>query len=99
MEHTLGEQTLRIWWGRWRYIPRHQPFRYYYIYRNSLLLYRRKYPDRSWKQADIIRLVIMFAIFSLFGTQKLDNLRMTLRGVKDGISGKSGPLESDQSIR
>jgi len=98
MEHTLGEQTLRIWWGRWRYIPRHQPFRYYYIYRNSLLLYRRKYPDRSWKQADIIRLIVMFLIFSLFGNQKLDNLRMTLRGVKDGISGKSGPLESDQSI-
>ena len=47
MEHALGEQTLRIWWGRWRYLPLHQPFRYYYIYRNSLLLYRRKYSDQT----------------------------------------------------
>ena len=93
MDHALGEQTLRVWWGRWRYLPLHQPFRYYYIYRNSLLLYRRKYPDRFWKQADIIRLIMMFPIFSLFGNQKLGNLRMTLRGIKDGISGKTGPLE------
>ena len=99
MEHALGEQTFRIWWGRWRYLPLHQPFRYYYIYRNSLLLYRRKYPDRFWKQADIIRLVMMFLIFSFCGNQKLDNLRMTLRGIKDGISGKTGPLDIDGGIR
>ena len=99
MVHTLGEQTIRIWWGRWRYLPRHQPFRYYYIYRNSLLIYRRKYADKFWKQADIIRLIVMFLIFSLFGNQKLNNLRMTLSGIKDGISGKSGPLKTDQGIR
>ena len=93
MEHALGEQTFRVWWGRWRYLPLHQSFRYYYIYRNSLLLYQRKYPDRFWKQADIIRLVMMFLIFSLFGNQKLGNLRMILYGIKDGIAGKTGPLE------
>ena len=99
MEHTLGEQTIRIWLGRWRYLPLHQPFRYYYIYRNSLLLYRRKYPDQFWKQADIIRLVMMFIIFLLFGNKKMGNLLMTLRGIKDGICGKSGPLDSDQGNR
>ena len=99
MEHTLGEQTIRVWWGRWRYLPLHQPFRYYYIYRNSLLLYRRKYPDRFWKQADILRLIMMFVIFSFFGNQKLGNMRMTLLGIKDGISGKSGQLETNQGVR
>ena len=99
MEHALGERTFRVWWGRWRYLPLHQPFRYYYIYRNSLLLYRRKYSDRFWKQADIIRLIMMFLIFSFFGNQKLGNLRMTLRGIKDGISGKTGPLDIDGRIR
>ena len=98
MEHTLGEKTFRVWWGRWRYLPLHQPFRYYYIYRNSLLLYRRKYPDLFWKQADIIRLVMMFLIFSFFGNQKLSNLRMILRGIKDGIAGKTGPLDIDGGI-
>ena len=99
MEHALGEKTFRVWWGRWRYLPLHQPFRYYYIYRNSLLLYRRKYPDRFWKQADIIRLIMMFFIFSFFGNQKLGTLRMTLRGIKDGIYGKTGPLDIDGGIR
>jgi rhamnosyltransferase len=99
MEHTLGEQTLRIWWGRWRYFPVHQPYRYYYIYRNSLLLYRRKYPHRFWKQADIIRLVMMFMIFCLLVNRKWENLQMILRGLKDGVLGNTGPLRLDNEIR
>jgi rhamnosyltransferase len=97
MEHTLGEQTLRIWWGRWRYLPLHQPFRYYYIYRNSLLLYQRKYPDRLWKQTDIIRL-IMTLLFCLSLNRKWENLRMIFHGLKDGISGSTGPLKIDKVI-
>jgi rhamnosyltransferase len=98
MEHALGEQTLRAWWGRWRYLPLHMPFRYYYIYRNSLLLYRRAYPDKRWKQADIVRLVMMLFLFSLFSNQRFSNLRMMVRGIKDGFSGKTGPLEIDEGI-
>jgi rhamnosyltransferase len=98
MEHTLGEQTLRTWWGRWRYLPVHMPFRYYYIYRNSLLLYQRAYPDKRWKQADIIRLAMMLLIFSLFSNRRFSNLRMMVRGIKDGISGKTGPLEIDKKF-
>ena len=47
MDHGLGERTVMVWLGRWRYLPVHQPFRYYYIYRNSVLLYRRSYPQPS----------------------------------------------------
>ncbi|MCC7136123.1 MAG: glycosyltransferase family 2 protein [Nitrosomonas sp.] len=31
MQHTLGDKQSRFWWGRWRNIPFHQPFRYYPI--------------------------------------------------------------------
>ncbi|HAU41290.1 MAG TPA: L-rhamnosyltransferase, partial [Gammaproteobacteria bacterium] len=41
MDHGLGDRTVRVWLGRWRYLPVHKPFRYYYVYRNSLLLWRR----------------------------------------------------------
>ena len=98
MEHTLGEQTFRIWWGRWRYLSLHHPFRYYYIYRNSLLLSQRNYPDRFWKQSDIIRLVMIFILFCLFSSRKWENLQMILRGLKDGISGNTGPLKIDKVI-
>jgi rhamnosyltransferase len=98
MEHSLGEQTIRAWWGRWRFLPLHRSFRYYYIYRNSLLLYRRTYSDKRWKQADAVRLVMMLIIFSLFSNHRLTNLRMMIRGIKDGISGKTGPLEIGKGI-
>ena len=29
LEHRLGEAYYRIWFGRWRQLPRHKPFRYY----------------------------------------------------------------------
>ncbi len=92
MEHSIGDDTLRIWWGRWRYLPLHKPFRYYYIYRNSILLYRQKHADRLWRRADILRLTMMFFIFALFGEQKVSNLKMAIRGIKDGMSGKTGRL-------
>ena len=48
LEHRLGEALFRIWFGRWRHLPRHKPFRYYYIFRNSVHLFRREYAPRKW---------------------------------------------------
>lgn len=43
MVHGLGEATYRVWFGPWHFVPKHKPFKYYYIYRHSLLLNRRPY--------------------------------------------------------
>ncbi len=93
MEHSLGENTRRIWVGRWRHIPVHKPFRYYYIYRNSLLLYKRKYASTKWIQGDILRLVFMFPILFCSGPQTLHNLRMISLGLIHGIIGRTGRLD------
>ena len=95
MDHGLGDRTIRVWLGRWRYLPVHKPFRYYYVYRNSLLLWRRNYPSRRWKHTDMLRLAKMFFVFAFFTGQRLNNLAMMFRGIRDGLSGKTGPLRQD----
>ena len=95
MDHGLGDRTVRVWLGRWRYLPVHKPFRYYYVYRNSLLLWRRDYPSRRWKHTDMLRLAKMFFVFAFFTGQRLNNITMMFRGIRDGLSGKTGPLRQD----
>ena len=90
MRHSLGERTFRVWLGRWRYLPIHKPFRYYYIYRNSVLLYRRAYPAARWKCADLVRLVMMAVIFLVFADHRMTNLVMMCRGIVDGLRGRTG---------
>ena len=95
MRHSLGERTFRVWLGRWRYLPIHKPFRYYYIYRNSVLLYRRSYPTIRWKQTDILRLLMMFVMFAVFAGDRVENLKMMCLGIKHGVRGNDGPLMSE----
>ena len=90
MRHSLGEKTTRIWLARWRNVPYHNPFRYYYIFRNSLLLYRRGYMPFKWMLADWVRLGQIFLFFGLFAGDRVANLKMIANGVIDGLKGKSG---------
>lgn len=94
MQHGLGEQTheLNIG-GRKRNVPQHKPFRYYYIFRNSILLYKRPYPSALWKWNDVQRLGMIFIMFGFFKSPRLDNLVMMLKGTWDGLRGKSGRVD------
>ncbi|MFM0017763.1 glycosyltransferase family 2 protein [Paraburkholderia azotifigens] len=85
MSHALGEQRRRVWLGRWREIPLHKPFRYYYMFRNSVLLQRRDYPCRDWRRVDTIRLLQMLVFVTLFHPQRFQALGSTLRGLRDGL--------------
>ena len=95
MRHSLGERTFRVWLGRWRYLAVHKPFRYYYLYRNSLLLYRRTYATMMWKQTDLIRLAMFFLIFTVFAGDRIQNFKMMCLGIVHGVKGKMGPLIRD----
>ena len=60
LDHALGEHTLKVWFGRWRTVPVHKGFRYFFIFRNSLWLYRQKYAPAQWVSADLVRLLYIF---------------------------------------
>lgn len=92
MEHSLGECRQRIWFLRWREVPIRKPFRYYYMFRNSVLLYHRWYMVWAWKRVDLVRLVEIAMFTLIFDQQRLTKMRMMWRGLWDGIRGKVGPL-------
>jgi rhamnosyltransferase len=90
MEHHLGERTLLIRFLRTRTLPVHRPFRYYYMIRNSLLLYRRDYVPMSWIVPDFARLARLVLFFGVIHRRRADNLRMMVRGAIDGLRGLTG---------
>lgn len=92
MQHDLGMHRKRIWFLRWRDVSVHMPFRYYYMVRNSMLLYRRDYPDRAWRVFDLQRLLMMVLFFGLCVPGRGARLRMMLKGFRDGLNGVTGKL-------
>lgn len=92
MSHHLGNKRRRVWLFRWREVPHHSPFRYYYIFRNSLLLQRRPYMPFRWKLSDAYRCMRAIAYFGLFSTTRFENLRMMYKGIRHGIKGVSGKM-------
>jgi rhamnosyltransferase len=92
MEHRLGEAHSRIWLGRWRYLPRHRPFRYYYIFRNSLLLFRRDYASLKWIWFQAQCLGALFLRYGLFSRD--GELRMMLKGAAHGLRHVTGKLDA-----
>ncbi|TCK42740.1 rhamnosyltransferase [Paraburkholderia sp. BL8N3] len=85
MSHSLGESRRRVWFGRWREVPFHKPFRYYYIYRNSILLHRRRYVCWAWRRIDLMRLLQIFVFMAMFHPNRFEALHMMLRGLWDGV--------------
>lgn len=92
MEHSLGEHRQRLWLWRWRHVSLHAPFRYYYIFRNSLLLRKRDNLPRDCSRA-MLKRDIMLAIYLLFVPMNWrKNMKMIWRGVADGMRKVSGPM-------
>lgn len=92
MTHSLGESRRRFWFLRWRVVSYHKPFRYYYIFRNSINLWKRNYMPLNWKFVDFIRLAQIFFYHGVFSTARADNLLMMWRGLKDGVRGVNGKM-------
>lgn len=92
MEHSVGEETRSVWFLRNRLVNIHAPFRYYYRYRNSVLLYRRPYITLQWITADLLFLIKLTLYILLFGPGRTERFGMMLKGLYDGIRGVHGKL-------
>jgi rhamnosyltransferase len=90
MRHALGERQITLWWGRERHLALHQPFRLYYIFRNSILLYRRHYLPRRWKLFDLKRLLIFPWLYLLFSDQRKQSLYCMGQGILHGLQQRGG---------
>lgn len=96
MAHGLGERTRKVrGLFRERNVPQHKPFRYYYIFRNSVLLYRRRYVSKKWVWNDLQRLLQIFVFYGLLYPPRLANLRMMLKGIRHGLFNLQGRLKTE----
>ncbi|EOI3364160.1 glycosyltransferase family 2 protein [Aeromonas hydrophila] len=87
MEHEIGCKPIRIF-GR-TYVN-HSSIRHYYYFRNALLLMSRDYVPRAWKINEILKIVPRFFVYALFTDNRLAHCEKMLRGIYDGVRGKSG---------
>lgn len=90
MEHLLGDRRLGVLGGLRNQVV-HSPTRLYYMMRNRLLLYRRRHTPRVWIAQDLPRVLSKFLIFAMLVEPRRRNIRYMLRGVVDGVLGRSGP--------
>lgn len=94
LEHRMGEDVHRLWWGRWRNLFRHTPSRYYYIFRNTVALLRRDYVPGVFKLYQLRWLAALLIMFGILRGPKFLELKMMLKGIRDGLRGVNGKLEA-----
>lgn len=92
MYHSLGDKRLRVWFLRWRNVPYHPEFRYYYMLRNGVLLRKRSYIPLKWRISEFMRSLQMLVFFGFWGEGSFKRLGMMLRGLLDGYKGVHGPM-------
>jgi rhamnosyltransferase len=97
MSHQLGDSSTRLIGGRRVFM--HNATRRYFMFRNSVLLYRRDYPPLRWKIADALRMVGLMAAILLLSLRKREQLRAAFLGIHDGLRGRSGPLPESSTGR
>jgi rhamnosyltransferase len=89
MAHQIGEHVQIPVLGRQTI---HSPTRLYYIMRNRVLLYRRRETPTVWVAQDVPRVLLKFLKMGLFVAPRRAYIRAMLRGLADGLRGRSGRL-------
>ncbi|WP_286202000.1 hypothetical protein [Ochrobactrum sp. SFR4] len=90
MQHDLGDNPI-IFFGR--KIPVHSPLRHYYHFRNAVWLYKQNWLKTNWKIVDGIKLIRKFVFYSLFTQNRVDHIRMMLKGIWHGLTNKMGAMK------
>jgi rhamnosyltransferase len=89
MMHNLGIGVLHV---MGRTMPLHGPLRHYYVYRNALLLCRRKEVPFSWKLSFLAKLLVRFLIYVMWAPERRRRCHYIVRGLLDGIAKRTGPI-------
>lgn len=90
MRHGLGDRPYRFFGS---YLPIHSPLRHYYLFRNSIWLYRQHWISWNWKAAILWSVLFKLIFFSIVPRDRLSQVKMILRGLSDGLRGRMGRLE------
>ncbi|CAE6923649.1 hypothetical protein R69927_06710 [Paraburkholderia domus] len=92
LTHSLGDEVVRVWLGRWREVFVHSPIRDYYMCRNTLLILKNIRMPLAWRLFLVMRLIGSIAFFGLGMAPRWTRLRRMFQGLIDGVHGRSGVL-------
>ncbi|CDH45675.1 putative WbbU [Candidatus Contendobacter odensis Run_B_J11] len=93
MYQRMGESHLRVWYLRWRNESAYSPLRIYYRLRNYVALCRLEYIDWRWKLRSSWYSAGIVYTHVFFGANRLEALKMVLKGVWHGLCQKMGQYE------
>jgi len=87
LEHHLGDKVVQLKLGKGVRIYQHPPLRQYYMMRNRITLYQKKYSPRAWIIQDLLRMILKLIFVVLFFPDRLKNIAMIYQGIRDGFFG------------
>jgi rhamnosyltransferase len=98
MHHSIGDRVARPRFLRSAGIVVHSSRRLYYMFRNHLLLYRRRYVPLRWKLQDALRLAYKAAVFTTSIPPRFSHFSTIMQALFDGIRGKTGPRPGSETV-
>lgn len=93
MVHDMGDNRIKVWWLRWRYVSGYSPTRLYYRFRNFVYLWRLPYISVAWKLRALWFWCGEAYAHLLFSSERQKNMRGIACGIMDGIRGRMGPAK------
>lgn len=91
MHHVLGDAPSSIFG---RPVAQRMPLRHFYLFRNTVLLFGRRYVPWAWKCSEAVKLLARFGINALFRAPRWAGVRMMTAGIWHGLRGISGPYRA-----
>src|SRR6185369_4358395 len=92
MCHSIGGRSAKTpgGVGRRGTFPVHPPLRYYYMFRNSLLLVLRADIPSWWKLNNAMELLFLLLCVPFVASGRISPLSMMMQGLVDGLRGRKG---------
>lgn len=98
--HSMGLGGVRFWLFGWHVWPTRSAQRHYFLYRNAVILMRRKYVPLVWKVWAVAKLVITLCVTLVIGPDRRAQMSNMWEGVCAGHGYKSpGRAESDAAAK
>ena len=99
MAHRMGDAQLRVWYFGWHRESAYSPLRVYYRMRNFVVLCKQGNIPTRWKLRNSVYWIKFVYAHVVFGSAKLQALRMVHRGLWDGFRGRMGRYPDNQLTR
>lgn len=90
LQHELGQHPVQFFG---KHFATHAATRHYYLFRNSVWLWRQNWVPLGWKMARGPKLVLRLMFCVVFGRPVLAQWRMIGLGLWHGIAGRMGKLD------